>query len=309
MLSLSLNAQVINRMQIIMSTFVSISAQEKDKDDIEQGFIIFKDVELSLSSFLPKATIYKLNKNKEVRLDFYSYEAFSLSKKYYEKTDGYFDITIGSITKDLYSFGQNEKEISKDELKRAKVSFMDLVFDKNKAYIKKDMKVDLGGMGKGYAVDKVAEYFRSKEISSTIIRASGDIRCLDICEVGIQDPFSDGILLSFKTGKKDLAISTSGIYNRYIKNTKNNHLINPKLKKSQINFVSITLVGDMKNADLDAYATAASVMPIKKAYQFLNSIGVAYIVIESDNTMKVSGKLSLIMGNAIKKQPGYIYTK
>ncbi|PHS56218.1 MAG: thiamine biosynthesis protein ApbE [Sulfurimonas sp.] len=284
-----------------MSTFISISVQKKYKNCIEQGFDIIKDVENSLSSYKPTATVYLLNKKKDINLDTYTYEALKLCDKYYHKTDGYFDITVASITKDLYRFGGNERLVSLLELQKANINFYGLKFDEKKAHLDKNIKIDLGGMGKGFAIDKVAKYFRFKGINKAMISASGDIRCLDKCKISIQDPFSENILMSFKTTQKDLAISTSGTYNRYIKNQKNNHLINPKLKKPQTKFVSISLIGDMPNSDLDAYATAASVMPIQTAYKFLEAIDVAYIVVLSDGLIKKAGNLSLIESDTIKK--------
>jgi len=295
------------RTQVIMSTFISISVDEKNKNHIESGFEIIKDVESSLSSYKPTSTVYKLNKNKYAKLDKYTYEALTLCEKYYRKTDGYFDISIGSITKDIYRFGEDEHLASQDELNSAKIRFRALEYNTKYAYLDDGIKIDLGGMGKGYAVDKLAEYFKTNGIKDAIISASGDIRCLGICKIDIQDPFSDGALLSFTTTQNDTGISTSGTYNRYIKNQENNHLINPKLKKSQTKFVSITLVSKLASSDLDAYATAASVMPLNKAYEFLDSIEVAYIVVQSDGIIKKGGNLSLIVSDAVKKQPRYIH--
>ena len=89
-----------------------------------------------------------------------------------------------------------------------------------------------------------------------------------------------------------MGITTSGIYNRFVASTKNNHLINPKLKKSQTKFVSITLIGELNSSELDAYATASSVMPLKKAYEFLDSLEIAYIVLQSDGELKISSNIS-----------------
>jgi thiamine biosynthesis lipoprotein len=115
-----------------------------------------------------------------------------------------------------------------------------LIFTKNRAVLDEGIKIDLGGMGKGFAVDKVVAYLQSKEISKGIIAASGDIRCLDACKIDVAHPFSDAILLSFTTVQANIGISTSGNYNRYVQSVQHNHLINPKLKKSQTNFISIT---------------------------------------------------------------------
>jgi len=283
-----------------MSTFITISVDEKDKNLIENAFNIMKDVDSSLSSFKKNALVYKLNRDRRVKPDKYTYEALKLSKVFYEKSDGYFDITIGSITKDLYHFGEDERVPVPNELLDAKVSFSGVYFTKDEVYLKKGIKVDFGGMGKGFAVDKVAEYFRANGVKDARISASGDIRCLGSCLIDIQNPFNDAILLSFETSRSDFGITTSGNYNRYVKSTKYNHLINPKSKKSQTKFVSITLVGDISSSALDAYATASSVMTKKKAYEFLDSLDVGYIVLESDGVLKISSNISKFTKNLIK---------
>lgn len=283
---------MISRTQIIMGTYISISLEPKNQKHIQKGFEVFKAVDSSLSSYKPNSDITQLNLHKESTLSKYSYEALLLSQKYYQKTNGFFDVSIGSITKDLYAFGEEERLPTKSELQNAFISFNGLDFNQTDAKIQKGMKIDLGGMGKGFGVDKVVAYLKKEDVESGIIRASGDIRCLNRCEINVQDPFSQGVLASFKTLHKDTGISTSGNYNRYVESTKNNHLINPKNKRSQTVFVSITLVSKMKSSDLDAYATAASVMPKAKAYKFLDSLNLGYLILQSDGVMLCSNNLS-----------------
>ena len=288
-----------------MSTFITISVDEKDKHFVEYGFKIMKDVDFALSSYNTDAPIFRLNRDKKVEINSYTYEALKLSQNFYEKSDGYFDITIGSITKDIFHFGEKERVPLSQELLDAKVGFSGIHFSENEASLEKGMKLDFGGMGKGFGVDKVAEYFRANGVKARV-SASGDIRCLNLCKIDIANPFGEDSLASFKTVKEDLGITTSGNYNRYVVSTKNNHLINPKLKKSQTKFVSITLIGELSSAKLDAYATASSVMPMKKAYEFLDSLGVAYIVLQSDKELKISSNISkytreLVVNYAVKK--------
>lgn len=288
LLSISIHASTISRTQIIMGTYITIMLDSKDKEHIKGGFAIFRGVDNSLSTYNKKATIYRLNRDKKVKQDSYSYEAMLEAESFYKKTDGYFDITIGSLTKDAYSFGDAQKIPSKYEVNSSKVSFQGLSYSKNIAKLEDGIKLDFGGMGKGFAVDKASEYLLSQGVKSATISASGDIRCLDMCTIDVKDPFSNKPLLTFKTTKPNLGITTSGNYNRYVKEVKHNHLINPKTKKPQTKFISITLVGELSSTSLDAYATAISVMPIKKAYKFLNSIGVAYIVLQSDRKLVLS---------------------
>ena len=303
---LYISAEMLSRSKVAMGTFVTISLDEQNKNYIEDGFNIVNDVELSLSSYNPEATIYKLNKNKTVSLDTHTYESLLLSKKYHEQTNGYFDITIGSITKDLYKFGEAEMIPIKSKLENAIVDFKGLSFTNKEAFILKNMKVDLGGMGKGFAVDEVYKYFKAKNIKKAIIAASGDIRCIGECTIDVADPDTDSTMLSFVTLQNDMAISTSGNYNRYVTSVEHNHLINPKSKKSQLNFVSITLISTMSNSELDAYATAVSVMPSDAAYKFLNALDLAYIIMQSDKKLRYSDNIdkyikNLVLHDRVKK--------
>ncbi len=299
-------AETTTRTKVLMGTLVTISTDSKDKKYIENAFEIISEVESSISSYDKKSYIYKLNKDKKSSINATTYEALRLSMEYYEKSDGYFDITVGSITKDMYRFGEEERLPTSKELLDAKIAFSGLSFNKNEASLEKGLKVDLGGMGKGFGVDRVAGYFRKQKLDNVTIAASGDIRCLGICRVDIQNPFGKSVLAAFETLKTDMGISTSGNYNRYVESVKYNHLINPKSKTSQDRFISITLISTMSSSDLDAYATAASVMPTKKAYNFLDSLDLAYIILQSDMELVVSQNIfkfadNLLINNTPKK--------
>lgn len=284
----SASAETLTRTKVALGTFVSISADAKHSNVIEEAFVIINNIELALSSYNKNSPIYKLNQQKEAQLPPLTYEALLLSQKYYEQTQGYFDITIGSITKDLYRFGEEERIPNARELQNARVNFKNLHFNEHNATLLGDTTIDLGGMGKGFAVDKAIAFLKEKKIQNVVVSASGDIRCLAVCKIEIQNPLGNAPLTSFETLQPGTAISTSGNYNRYVESTKNNHLIDPKKKASQEIFISITLISHLPNSDLDAYATAASVMPLEKAYAFLDSIPLAYIVLQADHTLVVS---------------------
>jgi thiamine biosynthesis lipoprotein len=217
-----------------------------------------------------------------------NYHAIIYNQRYNRESDGYFDIAVGSITKELYGFGESERVAKESELERAKVDFNGLHFEKRKAWLDEGTIIDLGGMGKGFAVDKVAEFLREQKITEGEIALSGDIRCLALCEMGIQNPFGEGTAAAFSTRAANTAISTSGNYRRYIEKKTDNHLIDPKRKRPEQLFASVTLISHGFNSDIDAYATAASVMPLAKAIAFLEKRGVGYILITNGGERYVS---------------------
>ncbi len=271
-----------------MGTFVSVKLKKEQVKHSNNVFKIFKDIEKSISSYDPNSVVSKLNKNKTEKLDTFTYNSLKISRELYNQTDGYFDITIGSITKDLFRFGQYEFIPYSNVIKKTKLGFGLVHFNHYEAKLGKGIKIDLGGMGKGFAVDEAIKYLKSKNIKMAVVAASGDIRCLSSCHIDINDPRSSKPLISFKTIANEMGISTSGNYNRYVETKKNNHLIDPKAKKSQSEFVSVTLISDMPNALLDGYTTAVSVMPKQKAYKFLDNNGIAYIILQSDNKLVIS---------------------
>ena len=302
----SLDAKMLHRTQVQMGTFVNISLSAEDKKFFQATFKVIKSVEDALSSYKKGADITLLNHTKSLSLSHYTFEALTLSRWYYEKTDGYFNIAVGSVTKELYHFGEQERLPSKKALKRANLALEGLYFDATNANMDSTMTLDLGGMGKGFGVDKAVEYLKEQNVTRAVVGASGDIRCLDICKIEIHNPLSKHPLASFFTHEKEMGISTSGNYNRYVQDEKHNHLINPQTKESQKNFISITLIGTLPSSDLDAYATAVSVMPTRKAFAFLNSLGLAFLVLDSEKKLYVSENIDsfvdeLVINNTFKK--------
>ncbi|WP_304545897.1 FAD:protein FMN transferase [Sulfurimonas microaerophilic] len=286
LLCIALSAQT--RTQVHMGTLVSITVDDH-QELIDDGFAIIREVDYALSSYKAEGDIYKLNYWHFVQIHPLTYEALKLSQDYYETTYGYFDITIGSITKDLYRFGENKEFIPHPLLlQAAKVGFSGLKYNQETAQISKGIKVDLGGMGKGFGVQKVTEFFIKKGVKKAIVAASGDIRCIGICKVGVQDPFSEGKLFDIETKKSVSGITTSGNYRRYVASQKNNHLISPYLRQSEKTFASITLISELSSSDLDAYATAVSVMPYTLAKQFLDEKPLGYILITTDKKLIIS---------------------
>ena len=292
---------LVKRTQVIMGTYVSISVP---KSDIELSNLAFKRlhiVEKALSSYDKRAEIYILNHKREVSLSVDSYEALSLCQKYYKYSDGYFDITIGSITKGLFHFGEEEHLPKKIELEKAKVDFKGLHFTQDRAWTDEGIVIDLGGMGKGFGVDKAVEALSG--VSKAVIALSGDIYCIGSCKMEIQNPFEEeGVLASFIM--TNMAISTSGNYRRFVKSSKYNHLINPKKKASQKNFASITLVSDNhSNSDLDAYATAASVMPYDTTIRFLKQMKVGYLLVKNTKELVMNERFKILTSELTLVEP------
>lgn len=284
------------RTQVLMGTFVSMTLHKTESEKITKSFELIKQIEASLSSYDSNASLFKLNKTHRIALDPYLAEAIALSRSYYEQTHGYFDITIGSISKNLYHFGEEQTySPSKQALQNAHMDIRGITIDNKNIITDENITIDLGGMGKGYGADKVAEYLHEQNITEGIIALSGDIRCLDHCEVYLQSPYSEQTFAKIKSQKTQLSISTSGSYRRFAKTKEAHHLINPKTASQGREFVSVSLFTTANNAKIDAYATALSVMPKTEALAFLKEMkNIGFVLVDKEGKILYGNVTDLV---------------
>ena len=284
------------RTQVLMGTFVSISLPQKYNQEITKSFELLKRIEDSLSTYDESATLAKLNKNHQIKYDPYLAEALTLSRSYYHETNGYFDVTIGSISKKLYHFGEEKTySPSKQALRSAHLDIHGISIDNKHIITDKNITIDLGGMGKGYGADKVAQYLHEQNITEGVIALSGDIRCLDRCEVYLQSPYSEQTFAKIKSQKSHLSISTSGTYRRFATTKEEHHLINPKTALQGREFVSVSLFTTANNAKIDAYATALSVMSQTEALAFLkNREEIGFVLVDKEGKILYGNLTDLV---------------
>lgn len=287
------------RTQMHMGTLISVTCEEEN--EIDAVFDEFAKLDNLLSTYKETSEISTLNRNNILIPSHQTREILQRSLEMNTVSRGAFDITIGAITHSAYRFGYDNEhlptsnELTKDArfVGTKNITLHDTTIETTKGTI-----IDLGGIGKGYAVDKSIELLEKQGVKKAIIAASGDIGCLGACEISIQDPFRpDGTIATIKSNLPRFAISTSGNYERYIKTKANNHLINPKTHKPQQWFASVTLIDSNDNTRLDALATAVSVMKEKEAIKMLEELKIGYILIRNDGksiTSKMPENISLI---------------
>jgi thiamine biosynthesis lipoprotein len=255
-----------------MGTFVHITFPKQYNKQISQTFAYLRTIEHSLSSY-EDHLVYRLNQNHTIPYDAVLAEALQLSRDYYAKTNGYFDITIGSISKDLYHFGEDNSTVpTKNSLEKATLNIDAIELNTTSISTGKNITLDLGGMGKGFAVDKAVAFIKEHNITQGIIALSGDIRCLDLCDIDIQSPFKEEeSIASFSAKIPNLSISTSGTYRRYVKEKSQHHLISPKSKTQGRDFISVTIISQANNTLCDIMATAIATMPKEEALTFVKN--------------------------------------
>lgn len=280
----------IERQQYRMGTYARVLIYGGTNEQADSAFSEIGRIEELLSDYKPDSEISRISKEagkSAITVSPETLEVLKTAKKVAEETDGEFDPTIGALTIGVYRFGrEGEKEITEEDIKRAKslVDFRQLRLKGDSAYLEQEgMMIDLGGIGKGYAIDKAAEKLKEQGVRNGIVSLSGDIRVFESgVTMGIQNPSGDGAIAEFKTAVDDLSISTSGGYERSVTSEGKtyHHLIVPASGKPGQEFLSVTVLMKANNTLADAYATAIYVMGKEKALKFLDSraeVGVFFV--------------------------------
>jgi thiamine biosynthesis lipoprotein len=272
------------RTQMHMGTLIHVNVADENLSDAV--FSLFKELDNRLSTYKSDSEISHLNRDYEINASIDTQKILERSLEMSQISDGAFDVTIGSLTHGAYRFGHEDEHLPTTSeimtLKKFVGSKRMFLKGTNVKILPKTI-IDLGGIAKGYAVDLSLELLERQSVKKAVVAASGDIGCLGSCDVHIQDPFHpDGSIALIHSSLRRIAISTSGNYERYIKNKTHNHLLDPKTGLSEQRYASITLIDKEDNTRLDALATAVSVMEEKKACALLYSLKIGYVLITND---------------------------
>ena len=271
-------SEPIERVQSHMGTYGRILIYGGSNEDIDAAFSKINELDSLLSDYNPNSEISEINRSagiKPFKADEQVIEVLELSKEVASQTNGVFDPTIGALTIGVYRFGRETNVTpSPEDISRAKslVNYKDLIIYDDSVYLeKKGMMIDLGGIGKGFAIQKAVEVLRERDVKSGVVSLSGDIKIFGhVADIAIRNPDGEGAIATFTTTDDDITISTSGSYERSVNvdGEVYHHLIVPKTGKPGNDFLSLTVVMKDNSAFADAYATALFIMGKDKMLEF-----------------------------------------
>jgi len=275
--------------RLLMGTFVEVVSASPDAPDVV--FTEIKRIEGLLSKYKPDSEISKLNRLGNLKLSQETYYILKKSGEFWRLSDGAFDITVGPLL-DLWGFSSKHYRLPAREKVRntlALVGFDKIVFDDADKGVKfkvRGMKIDLGAIAKGYAVDCAVSKLKEKGIHSCLINAGGQVYCLGDhfgrpWNIAIQSPRGNSITQYMKI--EDRAISTSGDYEQYFIKFKRryNHIFDPKTGyPADSGVVSVTVVAP-DGLTADALSTAIFILGKKKGQDLAQKFpGVNTVVFE-----------------------------
>jgi len=142
---------------------------------------------------------------------------------------------------------------------------------------KKGMRIDLGGIAKGYAVDRAFELLTSRGYRNMIVNAGGDIRVSGRKTsgpwvIGLQDP-RDRSRIMATIEASEISVATSGDYERYfVKEGKRyHHLLNPFTGFPARQCRSVTILTE-DALSADGLATAVFVMGPERGLRLIEAM-------------------------------------
>lgn len=267
-----------------MSTVVTvISDGDGDYSDVED---FASDFENRLSRTRPNSEIYNLNHNGSAELSYDTLHILQKSLEIAKKTEYAFNPCMGSIT-ELWDITSGKNYVPEEEHVANALENCDadaVQISKNTVTVSDGTKVDLGGIAKGYALEKMLEIEVSDNKNANVcINLGGNIALAGSSEsnrknneygwnVGITNPFDkSGIVGTLKIS--DCFIAISGAYERFFEKDGviYHHIFDPATGYPSRSDLASTAVINKSGIEGDALSTALFVMGYDKAVGFYRS--------------------------------------
>ena len=219
-------------------------------------------------------------------------------------TGGAFDITVGPLLR-LWRFADGGGRVPPAESLRAAAALVDfgqVVADRQAGSVflrKSGAEIDLGGIAKGFVVDRAVEVLRRSGISSASVDAGGDIRLLGTkpdgspWRIGVRHPRERrGIIAVLEL--EDCAVVTSGDYERYFlfEGRRYHHLLDPATGRPAGGLVSVTVVAP-EATTADALSTAVFVLGRERGLALIESLpGIETLLVTAELEVVYSSGLA-----------------
>lgn len=251
-----------------MTITVVASSEESAHEGITAAFAEFDQVDALMSIHRRDSELSRVNAqaaDHPVKISRELYDVLALAAEIANQTEGSFDVTIGPLAQ-LWGFIWKEYRLpTEEELERVlplvNYRAVELSAGETVRFKQRGISIDLGGIGKGYAVDRAIEKLRGLGIRGAMVKAGGDLRVYgsppggEGWEVQLEDPAKKGERMTVKL--KDAALSTSGNYENFfeVNGVRYSHIINPRTGLPVQGVAACTVIAPTCSQS-DALATA-----------------------------------------------------
>lgn len=278
-------SRLIRRTLPIMGTFGEVAIVHSDEtyaqSAIDAAFREMQRVEGVLTRFRPESEIGRANLGAFSSPQVVSAETSGVlqsSLRWADASEGAFDPCLGRAV-ELWDVGNRNQPPGVQDVhrfaRRGLFKALELGTSQGSDVVifhEEDMGLDLGGIGKGYGVDRAVEALRSWGIQDALVNVGGDLYAMGASEdgdpwkVGVRDPDDPQGLVTTLT-MSDRAVATSGDYHQYFEHggRRYHHLLDPDTgAPSEAPLRSVTVAAE-SCLDADAGATTAFVTSVERA--------------------------------------------
>jgi thiamine biosynthesis lipoprotein len=300
----TVQAAWLYRDEAIMGTrcAVELWAEDKPRGEaaIDAVFADMRRVDALMSTYKPDSEISRVNRAAASAPVTITPELFSLleTAQYYSKiSSGAFDITYASVG---YLYDYRAHVHPDEQAIRAAlpgIDYRQLHLDQARRTVsfgRPGMRIDLGGIAKGYAVDRGIDILKAHGFGHAMVNAGGDTRVLGDrfgkpWVVGIRHPDRKDEL-ALRVPLTDAAFSTSGDYERFFEEggVRYHHILDPKTGLSPHAVRSVTVIASTATRT-DGLTKTVFILGPKAGLEFINQLPDAdAIVIAADGKVSYS---------------------
>lgn len=283
--------------RVIMGTFsrvVVVARSEKaGRACIAAAFKVQRRIESLMSYHRPDSELNRVNRHaaeRPVPVNPLTFEVLQKAVYFSELSGGAFDVTVGPLVDLWRAAGDANEPPSEAALTEARlrVGYEKLILEPKEMTVQfatEGMRIDLGGIAKGFAIDKSVEAVRKGGALGGMVDIGGDIRCFgrppegqEHWRIGLQDPTE--ATEDLITGEpllilqlSDAAVTTSGDYRRYttVAGRKQSHIMDAQTGRGANQLVSVTIIAPNATT-ADALATAVSVLGPQKGLALIETL-------------------------------------
>jgi thiamine biosynthesis lipoprotein len=286
----------------LMGTSVSVELWHDDaqrgRELVQEVLAEYRRIDAGMSTYKADSEISMINREAGTAAVTIGEEIFTLINRSLELsqlTSGAFDITYESVGY-LYNFRARQRPSSTEiDAHLVAIDYQHVLMTPQRqtiAFARPGVRINLGGIAKGYAVARGAEILQGQGVEHALLNAGGDTRVLGDRRgqpwvVGIRHPRLDDQVVT-RLPLVDEAISTSGDYERYFEDAgrRYHHIINPATGVPAEGILSVTVIGP--DATLtDGLSTALFVLGLEAGLELIQTLAEYEAII-----VDVSGKLS-----------------
>jgi thiamine biosynthesis lipoprotein len=288
-----------------MNTYVTVTiydhvqTREKQESLLDSAVAEIKRVESMASDYIDSSELSRINEAAGKDTVTVSRELADLlraSLAYGDSSMGKFDITVGPLVKAWNILSEHPRVPPPDEIKTLLklVDYRCVSIRGNRVYLPhREMALDLGAIGKGYAVDCAMDVLSRNGVKQMVVDIGGNLGVrwegthgLDsaIAVISIRHPRKDGAYLgTFRYGSGGIA--TSGDYQRYFvkDGVRYHHIMDPGTGYPARGLVSVTIVASTAS-EADAISTLVFVLGKEKGMSFVRRApGVECVMVSEQN--------------------------